>query len=352
MSSSLTGPRWPSFRFTSVNANGVNLGRITEVERNEGRLELSQQATIRGSGELSRAIARGAIAERIKVEYVLDEGTADERAWSLGVYFSASPTSTYTSRGNASSVEVYDGLLALDEDALPEPLYCPVGMNPITEVLAQLAIVGANRAAVLPTSKTLRSALTFKVGTTRLQVVNALLDAIDYFAIWCDGDGVYRIQPYVEPLMRPVEWRFTDDPDTSIIGDEITVEADTYSVPNRVVGISRTNGEVAPLTAEKTITDTSSPYHHSKLGRWRTEVMQDVEVTDQEDLQKKVDRRLKEASSILRKITLRHGWVPITINSVVTLDALDITGRFTVINQSIPFDPKGLVTSTLREVKE
>ena len=68
------------------------------------------------------------------------------------------------------------------------------------------------------------------------------------------------------------------------------------------------------------------------------------------DLQKKVDRRLLEASKVARKVTLRHGWVPITINSVVQLDFAGVEGRFVVTNQSIPLDPKGLVSSTLREV--
>ena len=349
MQSSLTGFRRPTFRFTSVNAGGTPLGVLPSVWRDEGGLDLSQQATIRGSGDLSRAVADGAISDRIKVEYVLDQDTPHEKAWPLGVYYSASPVTAYNSMVASSSVEIYDGLLVLHEDAIPTPLHLPVGTNPVAEVLYQLTLVGANRYAVVQTTKTLKAAMTFKAGTTRLQIINQLLAAADYWAIWCDGDGVYQIQPYVEPAQRPIEWRFLPGRD-SIFSADVEVEDDIYAVPNRVIGLSRTTGEEPPLTATATITDTSSPYHFNNLGRWRTEVLEDVDVTEQADLQKKVNRRLLEASTVARKVTLRHGWVPITINSVVYLDAFGVTGRFVVINQAIPFDPKELVTSTLREV--
>ena len=349
MQSDLTGFRKPTFRYTSVTAGGARLGVLPRVRRDEGQLEFSQQATIRGSGDLSRAVADGAITPRIKVEYVLDEGTPQERAWSLGVYFSASPVTNYANKVASSTVEIYDGLLALHEDAISAALHLPAGTNVVSAVLDQLSEVGASRVAVVHSPKALKTATTFKVGTTRLQVVNELLDAIDYFAVWCDGEGVYQIQPYLEPQRRPIEWRFLPGAD-AIFVDDIEVEDDIYSVPNKVIGISRADGEEPPLTATATITDTSSPFHVNNLGRWRTEVMSDVDVTEQADLQKKVNRRLKEASSVSRKVTLRHGWVPITINSVVYLDVYGVTGRFVVTNQSIPFDPKQLVSSTLREV--
>lgn len=351
MRSSLTGARRPTFRFTAITGGGASLGGLSRVRRDDGRIELSQQATIRGSGELSRAVADGAISERIKIEYVLDQGTADEQAWGLGVFYSASPVTDYGAGTETSTVEIYDGLLILHEDALAEPLHCPAGADPIAEVLLQLMAVGVSRATVAPTTKTLREAITFKAGTTRLQVVNALLDAVDYFALWCDGEGVYRVQPYVPPQQRRVEWSFLPG-DDSIILDDITVESDTYAVPNRVIGISRTSGEEPALVAEQIVRDPASPFHYDRLGRWRTEVMPDLEVTSQAGLQAKVDRRLLEASTVLRKVTIRHGWVPITINSVVTLDIHGVAGRFVVINQNIPLNPRDLVSTTLKEVAQ
>ena len=80
--------------------------------------------------------------------------------------------------------------------------------------------------------------------------------------------------------------------------------------------------------------------------------MPDLEVTSQAGLQAKVDRRLLEASTVLRKVTIRHGWVPITINSVVTLDIRGVAGRFVVINQNIPLNPRDLVSTTLKEVAQ
>lgn len=343
----LTGARKPTLRYTAVNSLGVTLGPIDSIKR-AGSLKLSQQAEIRASGSLDRAVINGAISNLIKIEYVLNEGEDDEHAWSWGVFLSASPRSTFGTPNN-SAVEVYDRTSILSEDALEAPLFLPVGTVITDEVRRQITLSGGTNLAITQSTKALTTSLSFSPGDSRLKVVNTLLDAADYFAIWCDGQGAFRGEPYREPLERGIAWEFHDDED-SIVDPEWDLDDDTYAVPNKVIAISRTDGTDSPLVAWAAVTDTTSPYHFDNLGHWRADVLKDVEVTTLADLQKKADRRLREASKVSRTLTVDHAWVPLKINDVVHFDVNGITGHFVLINQSLPLDAQELVTSTFQEV--
>ena len=350
MADLLADVRRPSFRYSTVSDAGVRLWDIPRVSARDGRIELSQQAEIRASGELMRAVADGAESHRIKIEYILDAGRSTEQSWPVGVFLSASPETTYGATVASSGVDIYDGTLAL-RDAIERPLILSTGTLVTVEIERQLTLAGvpSNMIAITASSKTLRSSMAFKAGTKRLTIINQLLDAIDYFSIYCDGDGLYRCEPYLSPLQRGVAWKFRDG-ENAIFEHPFEVVDDTYSVPNKVIGISRTDGQEPPLVAVQAIQDTSSPFHFNNVGRWRTEVMADVEVTTQADLQKKVDRRILEAGTVARVLTIRHAWVPIGINSVVEFSSDGIEGRFVVFSQSIPLDPRQLVTTKAREV--
>ena len=360
MKSSLTGFRNPAFRFKPLDnrwgdpipQRGFTAPK-SDIIANAGSLDFSQQATIKGSGDM-RTSDRGVTPYgRVRVEYVLDPGTNFEQSWVIGSFFTSSPSTTFKDGRQFTDVELYDNLLAMHEDSITEGLVVPEGSDPLAEVSRQMGAASLYRADVTPTAKRLRTALTFEPGTTRLQVVNALLAAADYFSLWCNGEGVYQVKPYTPPRLRPVEWVFKDG-ESSIIVDDVTVESSDFNAPNRVLGVSRADGLSKPLVAVATVTDTSSPFHRDNLGRWRTELLDggDADVTSQSDLQARVDRRLAVATTAVRKVVIQHGWVPLQLNSVAELDLKGVKGRFVVVNQTIPLDPTQLVTTTLREAFE
>jgi hypothetical protein len=81
--------------------------------------------------------------------------------------------------------------------------------------------------------------------TTWLNVINDLLAAIGYRGLWCDQDGNYRADPYVEPARRAVEYQLdagTTDRGTAndpayaahqIVSDaQRTYTYDTWNIPN------------------------------------------------------------------------------------------------------------------------
>lgn len=73
----------------------------------------------------------------------------------------------------------------------------------------------------------------FSDGATWLNIVNELLKGVAYQGIWSDWDGELRIQPYLLPADRQVEWVYDDDPLSSMIAPKRAVIRDWFNVPNK-----------------------------------------------------------------------------------------------------------------------
>lgn len=88
---------------------------------------------------------------------------------------------------------------------------------------------------------------------TWLRVVNDLLRAINFRAVWADETGRFRCQDYQQPAVRPVEWTFDADELLTLVGQERTVVEDVWATPNRWV-FRWTNAPAGTLTADLTYT--------------------------------------------------------------------------------------------------
>jgi hypothetical protein len=280
-----------------------------------------------------------------------------------GVYTCAAPVEEWTATGLRRSVELTDKLGILDQDIASGD---PAGLAAYTAVaganilgLVRDLITGAGEQvpAIEPDTKTLTSALVWDMGTTRLKVVNDLLDAAGYFSLFCDGYGQYQAKRYVTPADRvpvyesiaPFEPGFQ-----SLMDPQWRRDRDIYSVPNRYLAVSQGSGDTAALTSIATNTDPTSPYSFPSRGRWITRVDTGVEAADQDALDSIARSRLSAASSVTDQITLKHAYLPdLTVNSVVRFvnpDAgLDIYCY--VIRTTIPLDPLVLCETTMRVVQ-
>lgn len=89
----------------------------------------------------------------------------------------------------------------------------------------------AKAATAAPTSRV----WVFDPQTTWLSIVNDLLASIGYAGIWSDWNGYLRCAPYQLPLDRSIEWVYTDDAATTMLGTKRAIERDFAFAPNRWV---------------------------------------------------------------------------------------------------------------------
>lgn len=141
--------------------------------------------------------------------------------------------------GDAYAMAAGDGYLAKVEEILLGRGY------------TQYMINQASAATVAPVDRT----WAFDDTITWLTIVNDMLASIGYSAIWSDWNGRLRVEPYVLPQARSVEWTYSDDTATAMLGVQRTYARDYTDTPNRWV-IYRSNGtdDVPPVEGNGIVT--------------------------------------------------------------------------------------------------
>lgn len=207
--------------------------------------EMHATATLRVTRDLDWG------AGLVRPYMTVTDGTLTGR-WNLGVYHTSTPEHSTAESPPTYEVEGYDMLHRLNQ---------PVGdayaiatgagyLATVEEILlgrgyTAYLIDQTNVGYVAPTART----WAFDDRVTWLTVVNDLLGSIGYAGIWSDWDGRLRCEPYVLPASRSVEWTYTDDAVTTMIGHDRRVRRDYFNAPNRWV-FYRTNVADAEAMAE------------------------------------------------------------------------------------------------------
>lgn len=287
----------------------------------------------------------------------------------LGVYlFSAAPEE-WSGAGRVYGLELLDRNTVLDQDLVEVSYVVAAG----TRILAAVAtvIASAGEAIVVDDNPaTLANAMVWPAGTSKLQIVNDLLGALNYSSLWVDGVGNYRATPYLVPAARSIDYELLNlkreliDGETSIYGEAWTRDRDLFKVPNRVVTVQSDAGDAEPRTglATNTTTDTTSPtypFSYAARGnRWIGKLVDGVEVPAGSNaeidayLNAKARASLIASSSVQATVNIKHLPIPVRVSDVVRFANVPagIDARHVFTSIDLEAHPTGLMTSTLQEV--
>jgi hypothetical protein len=283
----------------------------------------------------------------------------------LGVYLFAAAPEAWSGSGRVYSLELLDRNTVLDQD-LVEVSYTVAAATPIlTAVATVISSAGESITVDATVTATLSSAMTWEAGTSKLQIVNDLLGALNYNSLWVDGVGNYRATPYVVPASRSIKYELLNldrelvDGDTSIYSDEWSRDRDLFKVPNKVIAVQSGTGDTAPLIGTATNTDPASPFSYVNRGnRWIVKPLTGVEVPAgttpqmQAYLDAKARASLIASSSVQAAVEIKHLPIPIRVGDVVRFAnaPAGIDKRHVVTATALEAHPLGLMTSTLQEV--
>ena len=340
----LTSHRAEGFRFGLLDLNDQVVGSLGGVEENSGSLSFSVYADIRGSGNLTVNNADvDWTRHRVRISYLLGEGD-DQTVVPLITAVPRAPVEAHKATGVSVDLELYDKTLILSEDTFGVSYAIPAGTNPITAVSSVITSTGQPAPALLTaTTDTLATAMVWEAGTSKLKIINDVLDAAGYFALFTDGYGQYRAEPYTSPQTRPTMWTFEGD--HAVYLPEWTRDADVFAVPNRYVCVGTTDGLLPALSAVAT-DESDGPFSYASRGRWITKADVDVEATSQTVLDLLAERRLYEAQQVTETLVWTHPWLPFGLNEVVQFNGV----RAVVWKQSVRLSVGGLITSTARRL--
>jgi hypothetical protein len=282
---------------------------------------------------------------RVRPVLIID-GVPEQR---LGVFVPTAPTEHWDEGGGKQDIELLDRTSIISQDYVSSTYTVKKGTNVISAVRKVIASTGEPVGAITTSSETVPSDMAWGAGTNKLTIVNELLDAAGYFALWADHNGQFRTEPYQSPNTRPIVYELLDN-SKSIYIPTLTIDQDYYDIPNRVVMTAQGSGQKEAWTSVATNKNPDSAFSYQRRGRWITDVQLGVEATSQAALDSKAKARLSALHSARMTIEIQHAPVPgLKVNDVVRFrrKPADVDMRFSVTKTTVNFDPMSLASSTL-----
>ena len=301
-----------------------------------GRAEIVAQSPLGGSGRMI-------VDARQDIDWASDRVRAwyhhDDKAWPVGTYLFASPTEQHSELGmNTFDVGLLTKMNVPAEDKTPARYSVDAGAPIIATVLDMLASTGETRVTVTPSAAILSTALTWPAGTSKLEIINALLQAAGYWSLWCDGSGQFRVEPYVDPVHRGIAHRFEHGRE-SLHFPDWSREQNMADVPNRFLAIGRGDDENPPLIGIAKNDDPASPFSYPARGRWITATEEGVEAESQQVIDQYAARRLLDGMDPVARLTVSHAMLDLNPNDLVEFIPEDGVLRVATIQRmSMTFD--------------
>lgn len=271
--------------------------------------------------------------------------------WPLGVFLLSSPSRSYRAGALVlRDVQAYDQLLVLRDDRVSDRYTVNAGTNYVTAINTLVAGMGFTL-NLTPTTKTLPVARDWDPGTTRLEILNELLGAINYESAFFDEDGVLIGRPYISPADRASEYTYAANGDSLLAGD-ILQTLDLFAIPNKWT-IVVSNADQVPIVSTYTNNSVTSPTSVPNRGRIIADFRTEQDAADQATLDAMVARLAFEASQVYEYVEFDTPLMPVHQNADVyslDIDGLDINASYSEHTWSLPLQAGSTMSHKVRRV--
>lgn len=331
-----------------------------------GSLNRNVNATIRTGGKMQWS-GKGSdqpnwLTCRVRPRYraTLEDGSQID--WQMGVFIPATPGLTWTNDVASADVDLYDKLVVLTDDKVDATYALDAGVVVVQAIRDLIESAGETKHLITDDTETLLTPMTWEVGTTKLEIINDLLQSINYFSLYCDDAGYYRGEPYLPPADRGLAWEFFDD-QNGIYAPGFGQDQDYFGIPNRVVLVGQGTEDTEALVGVYTNDDPTDPLSINEpdpaagvegRGRVVTITETGVDATSQSVIDGLAQRRWQDMSTLTSTLEIEHALIPLTFNDVVAFrrEPADIlVPRGTVQEMDITCSSGSLVKTKIRQVK-
>lgn len=373
----LYGDRVTSYRWEVLtHAGGIDTlaGYLDGVIEESASLSWSLYAPVKGSGNIQVADLAEAQAGFMRIgqlalnsvrlrPVLLIEGLPEIP---LGVFLLSAAPEEWSGSGRVFDIELLDRATVLAQDKIEVSYTVDTATPILSAVSTVIASAGESITVDAAATTTLAAPVVWSSGTSKLQIVNDLLGALNYNSLWVDGLGAFQATPYVVPAKRGSAYellagvqRELVDGASSIYEEKWKRDRDLFSVPNKVIAVQSATGAAAALTDSATNTDPTSPFSYANRGnRWIVKVLEAVECpagTDAEIkafLKAKAQQSLIASSAVQAEVSVRHLPLPVRVSDVLRFAnaPAGIDKRHVATSIKLDAHPLGLMETKLQEV--
>ena len=357
LQSVLTAPsRRTAFRYELLDVNERHKQWLPNVEKCsvEHNMFRDIKRTMRMSLVDDNRTQINWISDRIKPwMYIYNPKTQRWIAFALGVFLLSSPQRNSDATGTYRDVEGYDKSQILLDDKVSDRFVVESGtkyVDVIKNILGELGI----RHHVLYSPEVLPRDRDFDPGTTKLQIVNAMLTSINYKSLWFNRHGVAIGERYRSLGTQPLLYTY-DNSSVSVMEPDALVSFDLFDIPNRWTIYVSEALEDGEMVSTYTNTSPTSPTSTINRGRVIVDFRQSEAETppDQFALDQQVKRLAENASQVFQHTEISTLLMPIHENQeVVWVDfpSLNINDRYAHTGWQMNLEAGGTMRHNVRRV--
>lgn len=370
----LYGDRVTSYRWEVMqHSNGIDqlVGILDGVT--DGTLTWTQNAAVKGGGKAQVADLEVAEAGKLRIADLALESVRLRPVCSvaglpetpMGVFLISSAKEQWEDTGRVWNISLLDKNTVPDQDKVDESYAVPAGDLILQRVKTILASAGEY--IDIPAGSTIATSngMAWEAGTSKLKIINDLLDVADYNSLWMDGYGSFMVTPRVLPADRSINYevlgfpRELKDGEKSIYRPDWERERDSFDVPNKVIAVQAADGnDTGALIGQWTNEDPSSPYSYPVRGRWIVHVLDSVECPAGTSgqittfLNNRARATLVQMSAVQAQVKIEHLPIPARVGDVVRFANMEagVDARHVITRMELEVHPLGMMRSNLQEV--
>lgn len=281
-------------------------------------------ATIHGTCNilLSQTIAGG--LQRVRPYILLSGAGLSNVRWDMGVYVLNSPVAQLNQNPITWTMPGQDLLCILDTPT-GDSYTVAAGVSYLSAIQTIFSSVGMTGSSLLldgtAEASTVPVALSWALdgyspGTTGgsytwLDIINQLLDAINYLPLWADWEGNFRSGPYVPPSALTPEYAFDLTQTQGVqVTDPRTLENDLWQAPNEWIYINENVSAPVEGTGQYTYVNSGSgPSSVAAVGRTITDI-EFVNAVDQPTLVAMANQDINQAIQLSQQLAVTVSTMP------------------------------------------
>jgi hypothetical protein len=348
----LHGPRVEmKFRYDLLNKSDQKLGELDGVQ--EAEVSMTAFADIKRTAKIKMKDNTDIdwLSDRIQPFVLFRMPDKNWIEYPTGIFLLSSPQRKEESGNVYRDVECYDGLQVLLDDKVESRYTIAQGTLYTLAINNILAGAGISKGQITPSTAVLVTDREWEIGTPKLNIINELLQEINYTSLWCDEWGYYVATPYVLPIDRQIEYEYEDD-ELSVLYPGIAEELDLFNVPNKWV-VTQSNAETEPLVSIYTNNNPDSPTSTVNRGRTIVDFRTVDNIADQTALYDYTRRIAYDASQVFGYIEFETAIMP--FHSYMDMlqirySKLGIDNRYVETIWSYPLRIDGRMTHRARRV--
>jgi len=301
--------RQVKYEYIIKNQYNQTIGSLTDVSGSisfDSTSEIMRTCSL--SAKRSELLDINTVDERIVPYFCILAPNGNWLKYPLGVFL-INPSTQLSNKQVCVSINGYDlGQIALDVKLENTATYL-AGSVYTSSISSRIGGLYTNYDVVTNSSLVNPADVEYEIGSSEIETINAMLDAINYYPLYFDEVGTAHAEPYIFPENRRVQLIYSTDKD-SIIYDGMSQESKLFETPNKFIRYTD-DSDHPPMRSVVTVTDVNIPSSTVNRGRVITDIQSVDDIATQTALDNFTRRAAINASQQSQKIVFESVNMPL-----------------------------------------